>query len=132
MPVSPSSVWKVLADVGGWPRWTRVVRFASLGGPLAPGSALYWNADGMRISSVLLEVDQPRCLGWTLRTMGARGYIRWTLLELPSGGTRVCLEESWEGLAVRLLRGTLRRTLETSRAEILDGLDRACSSEAAP
>jgi hypothetical protein len=125
---SPSVAWGLLSDVGAWPRWSRVVRFASLRGGLEPGAALYWSADGIRISSVLVEVEAPRRLGWTLRTMGGRGYMRWTLQETPSGGTRVRLEECWQGLAVWIFRGTFRRTLELSRTDFIESLGRACEA----
>lgn len=82
----------------------------------------------MRISSILVEVEEGRCIGWTLRTLGGRGYQRWSLEELHSGSTRVRLEESWGGVVVRVLRRTLLRTLELSRAEWLEGLQREAGS----
>lgn len=121
---SPDRVWNALVRVERWPRWHRGIRFAALRGDPEPGAALYWRADGMRISSVLVEVEAERTLGWTIRTLGARGYQRWSLEPLPGGRTRVRLEESWEGLVVRILRRTLRRTLAASRKEWLRGLDR--------
>lgn len=119
----PSHVWSVLTGVAMWPHWHRGIGFAVLRGSLAPGTALHWKGDGMRIASRVAEVEPERRIGWTIRTLGAHGYQRWTLDPSPSGGTRLRLEESWEGLAVRLLGGTLRRTLERSRAEWLNGLD---------
>lgn len=124
VPAPPARVWAALIGVERWARWHRGIRFAVLRGEPEPGTALHWRADGMRISSVLVEVDSERRVGWTIRTLGARGYQRWSLEELPGGGTRVRLEESWEGLAVRLLGGTLRRTLTASRDEWLEGLQR--------
>jgi hypothetical protein len=122
VPASPELVWRRLVEVSRWPTWHRGIRFAALRGDLAPGSALHWNADGMRIASLLVEVDEGRRLGWTLRTFGARGYQRWTLDRGLEGGTLVRLEESWEGILVRLLRGTLRKTLDLSRDEWMAGL----------
>lgn len=121
----PEVAWRVLLDVGAWPRWHRGIDFAVLRGGAVPGASLTWRADGMRIASLLVEVDEPNYVGWTIRTFGARGYQRWTLAAAPGGRTRVRLEESWEGLAVRILRGTLRRTLRLSREEWMAGLARA-------
>jgi len=122
---APEVVWRVLLDVGGWPRWHRGIDFASLRGGPVPGASLTWRADGMRIASLLVEVEKPSRVGWTIRTFGAHGYQRWMLEETPGGRTRVRLEESWEGLAVRILAGTLRRTLRLSREEWMSGLARA-------
>jgi len=121
----PEVVWRVLLDVGDWPRWHRGIDFAALRGGAVPGASITWRADGMRIVSLLVEVEEPRCVGWTIRTFGARGYQRWTLTGMPGGRTRVRLEESWEGLAVSLLAWTLRRTLRLSRDEWMTGLSRA-------
>lgn len=118
----PAAVWEGLVQVGAWPRWHRGIAFAVLRGPVAPGTSLHWQADGMRIGSILVEVEPERRLGWTIRTLGGRGYLRWTLEARPGGETRVRLEESWEGFVVRILRGTLRRTLDRSRRAWLEGL----------
>lgn len=128
---SPSWIWELLVQVQRWPRWFPSVRFASLRGALTPGTALHWQVDGLRISSLLLEVEQERTLGWTLRMMGGRGFLRWSLEPLPGGGTRVRLEESWGGAMVWLLRGTLRRTLEVSRRKWLEALEAALREESA-
>jgi len=125
----PGTVWELMSEVLRWPLWFRRIRYASLDGPLTPGTALQWQVDGLRISSVLLEVEAERILGWTLRMMGGKGGMRWTLEPLPSGGTLVRLEESWTGAMVWLLRGTLRRTLESSRREWLIALKNATQTQ---
>jgi uncharacterized protein YndB with AHSA1/START domain len=119
---APDAVWAVLADVQRWPRWHRGVGLAILRGELAPGTRLDWRADGMRIRSIVTEVEPARRLGLTTRMIGGRGYLRWTLEPLADGGTRVRTEEVWEGLAVSLLRRTLRRTLRISRTHWLEAL----------
>jgi hypothetical protein len=122
----PDRVWRILSRVEAWPRWHPGVGFAVLRGELAPGTRLDWRGDGMRIRSVLEEVVESRRLAWSFRTLGARGFHQWTLE--PAGGkrTRVRSEEGWNGLAVRFLKGTLRRTLTASRTAWLERLrDRA-------
>jgi uncharacterized protein YndB with AHSA1/START domain len=120
-------VWEVLTRVEAWPLWHRGVHFAFLRGDLEEGTALHWRADGMRIRSRVAEVEPGRRVAWTLRAVGGRGFQRWVLEPMgpvSEGGTRVRLEESWEGLAVRLLRGTIARTLRVSRAAWLERLER--------
>lgn len=123
----PDQVWAALAAVEGWPRWHRGVRVAVLRGELTPGTRLDWQADGMRIRSVVKEVEPAATLGLTLHTLGGRGYARWSLVPLegesgPGRGTLVRVEEVWEGIMVSVLRRTLRRTLTVARTAWLEAL----------
>jgi hypothetical protein len=118
----PVRVWQTLSDVSRWPLWNRGVSFAVLEGELAPGTRLHWRADGMRIASQIAELESQRLLGLTLRTMGGRGYHRWTLEPLEGDRVLVRSEEVWDGLGVRILRRTLRRTLTRSRIHWLEAL----------
>ncbi len=125
----PERVWRLLTRVEEWARWHPGISFAVLRGDLEPGTALHWRGDGMRIRSVVTEVEEGRRLGWTLRTLGARGLHRWSLEPVGETSTRVRSEEAWRGLPVRLLGGTLRRTLTASRTAWLERLrDRAESA----
>lgn len=119
---APEAIWELLSRPERWILWHRGVREAGLEGGLEPGSRLLWRADGMRIFSEIREVDPERRLGFTLRTLGARGYLRWSLEPLATGLTLVRSEEVWDGVSVRLLRRTLRRTLERSRIHGLEEL----------
>lgn len=118
----PGPVWRTLTEVARWPLWNRGVSFAVLEGELAPGTRLHWRADGMRIASQIAELEPQRLLGLTLRTMGGRGYHRWTLEPLEGDRVLVRSEEIWDGLGVRILRRTLRRTLTRSRTHWLEAL----------
>lgn len=122
VPAPPDRVWELLARVERWPRWHPGIRVAILRGELESGTRLDWRADGMRIRSVVREVEAPRRLGLTLRMIGGRGYARWTIAPAGTGVTLVRVEEVWEGLLVRILRRTLRRTLRVSRTAWLEAL----------
>lgn len=124
---APAEVWRVLTRFEAWHLWHPGIRQAILQGELAEGAPLHWRADGMSLVSRVVELEEGRRVGWTVRTLGARGYQRWSLEPVEAAGrvrTRVRLEESWEGLVVRLLRRTLTRTLERSRLAWMDGLER--------
>lgn len=122
VPAAPDRVWELLARVERWPRWHPGMQVAVLRGELESGTRLDWRADGMRIRSVVREVDPPRRLGLTLRMIGGRGYARWTIAPTGGGHTLVRVEEVWEGLLVRILQRTLRRTLRVSRTAWLEAL----------
>jgi uncharacterized protein YndB with AHSA1/START domain len=133
VPASPEQVWEALVQVERWPLWHPGVSMAVLRGDApTPGTRLDWAADGMRIRSTLFQVEPHRRLGWTLRTLGARGALRWSLEPASAGaasptgsrvtGSRVRLDEWWTGLTARLLRRTLQQTLDVARAAWLERL----------
>lgn len=123
LPVAPRRAWSALVRVERWPLWHPGVEVAVLRGDApAPGVRLDWRADGMRIRSHVLVVDELHRLEWSLRMLGGHGAQRWTLTPSPDGATSVRLEEWWTGLAPRLLRGTLQRTLEVARTAWLERL----------
>lgn len=126
-------VWEHLLAVEQWSRWHPGMDFAKLEAEkAAPGVRLIWRADGMRISSILQEVDPHRTVSWSLRTLGGRGHQRWTLEEIGLGRTLLRTEESWSGIFPFLLRRTLERTLRASRTAWLDGLREAAEAPGGP
>jgi uncharacterized protein YndB with AHSA1/START domain len=104
-------VWNVVADIDSWPRWNPDVSEVSLSGELAPGSEFRWKAGPGTIRSTLREVEPPRRIAWSGKSLGASAVHVWTL-EPTSGGTTVRTEESADGLVVRLLRSRMQKTFQ--------------------
>ena len=90
----------------------------SFDGPLAPGSEFRWKAGPGTIVSTLDRIEPPRHIAWRGRTLTINAYHEWWL-EPSDGGTHARTEESFSGLLVRLLRGSLQKTLDKS---LQDGL----------
>ncbi len=109
----PDTVWDVLVDVRAWPSWNPDVRSVSAPGTLAEGVEFRWKTGPGTITSAVREIDRPRGISWTGRTLGIEAVHVWRL-EPVDGGTLALSEESWAGAVVRLLRGSMRRTLERS------------------
>jgi hypothetical protein len=107
----PETVWDVLADIDNWPSWNPDVKEAKLTGGLKVGSSFRWKAGPGTITSSLEQVDRPREIGWSGRTMGIIA-VHVYRLEPRGEGTRVHTEESFDGLIARLLKGPTRRTLK--------------------
>ena len=115
---SPQVVWEVLTRFENWPSWNPDVKSMSFDGPLAPGSEFRWKAGPGTIVSTLDRIEPPRHIAWRGRTLTINAYHEcW--LEPSDGGTHVRTEESFSGLLVRLLRGSLQKTLDKS---LQDGL----------
>jgi hypothetical protein len=119
------TVWDVLGDIEHWPSWNQAVRSVSVHGPVAPGTTFRWKAGPGTITSRLAEVDAPRRIVWTGTTLGIKAVDTFSL-EPSDGGTLVRQGESWDGLAARLFRSRMERTLRTS---LQDGL-RSLKAEA--
>jgi uncharacterized protein YndB with AHSA1/START domain len=115
---SPQAVWEILTDLESWPRWNPDVKSMDAQGELAQGSVFRWKAGPGTITSTIQEVEPARRIAWTGTTFGVKAKHVYRL-EARGEGTRVHTEESYEGLVARLLRGSLRKTLEKS---LSDGL----------
>ena len=109
----PETVWGVISDLERWPSWNPAVTSVELEGDVAAGSVFRWKAGPGTITSTLREVDRPRVIGWTGKTLGI-GAVDVYRLEPRGAGTLVRAEESWDGLLARLLRGRMRKTLQSS------------------
>ncbi|TML07687.1 MAG: polyketide cyclase [Actinobacteria bacterium] len=116
---SPQVVWEVLTRFENWPSWNPDVKSMSFDGPLAPGSEFRWKAGPGTIVSTLDRIEPPLHIAWRGRTLTINAYHEWWL-EPSDGGTHARTEESFSGLLVRLLRGSLQKTLDKS---LRDGLE---------
>ena len=108
---TPEMVWSVLTDIASWPRWNPDVKSASIDGPFASGTQFRWKAGPGTISSTLQGVEPHRRIEWIGTTFGIKA-IHIHRLEGDDGTTIVKSAESWNGLPVRLLRRSMRKTLQ--------------------
>jgi len=123
MHASPEVVWRALTDIAAWPSWNPDVRSVEIDGPPAPGTTFRWKAGPGSITSILREVDLPRRIAWTGKTLGITA-IHVYELEPQDDVTLVRSAESWDGLVVRLLRRRMSKTLEEATAAGLERLKR--------
>jgi hypothetical protein len=121
-------VWEVMTDIERWPRWNPDVKAVSFWGALAPGTEFRWKVTGGTITSRFQRVEAPTLLAWSgrLSPLGVEAVHVWRL-EAPGGGvTTVRTEESWNGFAVRLLRGRAATMLQESLDRGLKALKDEC------
>jgi hypothetical protein len=124
------TVWSILGDIGNWPRWNASISKMKLDGPVRTGTSFYWASGASRIASCLEEVEPPRRIAWSGRTMGIRAIHVYELDE-EKAGTRVRTRESFEGLVARLMRKKLKKMLDKDLADGLGAL-RAAAERQAP
>ena len=106
-------VWRVLTAIEQWPTWNPDVKSVSIDGPAIEGRTFSWKAGPSTITSTVTRIDRPRLIGWTGKTLGITAIHEWHL-EQRDGRTHVRTHESYDGLVARLLRRSLRKTLDTA------------------
>lgn len=114
----PDRVWSELTAIERWSEWQPGVATARLQGGLAAGSVFRWKVNGLSIVSTIQELEPPRRVGWTGRSLGTEASHLWLLEALSDGGTRVVTRESMSGWLPRLLKlfapGFLAKSLASS------------------
>ncbi len=114
----PEAVWNVLTGFADWPRWNPDVKSMAFDGPVEPGSTFRWKAGPGTIVSTLEEVEPHRRVRWRGKTMSIAAQHEYRF-DARDGGTHVETEETFSGLLVRLMRGSLQKTLDRA---LEDGL----------
>jgi uncharacterized protein YndB with AHSA1/START domain len=109
------AVWDVLVAIDEWPAWNPDVKSVSIEGPASEGTSFRWKAGPSTIRSTIVQVDRPRLIAWTGRTLGIHAVHVWRL-ERRDSGTLVRTEESYEGVVARILRRPLQKTLDKALA----------------
>jgi hypothetical protein len=87
------------------------VRSVSMRGTVARGSEFRWKAGPGTITSTFEQVEAPRRVVWSGRTLGLKAMHVYAL-EARAATTLVRTEESYDGLVARLFRARLQKTLD--------------------
>jgi hypothetical protein len=127
----PTTVWDVLTTIAAWPSWNPDVKSASIEGKFAPGTQFRWKPGPSTIKSTVEQVEPPRRVAWTGKTLGIKA-IHVHRLEARNGHTVVHSEESWEGMLPRLLRGSMQKTLQNGNDSGLQHLKTEAERRASP
>ncbi len=127
----PGRVWAVLTNIDRWPNWQTDIRNSKLRGELTPGTLFDWKSGGVAIHSTLHTVDPFHSFGWTGKSFGIFAIHNWTLSAV-GGQTQVAVEESMEGILVRIFRKPFLKNLEKGLENWLDLLKTECEGEIVP
>jgi uncharacterized protein YndB with AHSA1/START domain len=123
----PETVWSILSDIDGWPRWHSDISSATLEGPMAVGSTFRWKSGMASLTSTLQVVDPPKEIGWTGTSMGIHAVHAFHL-EPRDGGTFITSEESWNGFLAGLVKGYSRKNITKAISAILTSLKNEAES----
>jgi len=100
-------VWKLLADINGWPRWQSGISDVAAPTTLVVGSDFDWAIDGSPVHSRLELIDAGRRLAWISFTESRQSIHVWTLEALPGNKTRITSAESMYGTPLPLTSNEL-------------------------
>jgi len=112
----PEVVWDIMTAIDRWPEWNPDIKTAALQGGLQEGSTFRWKTGPGTVVSTLREIDRPKRIAWTGRSLGVKAAHVWEI-EPHNGGTLVRTEESWEGLPAKLFRKSSQKTVEKALRE---------------
>ena len=107
----PEKVWNILSDFNNWDKWNSDIKYAKLNGELKAGTTFNWNNGGNKIKSILHTVTPFKEIGWSGKAFGSFAIHNFTLSNV-NGKTELLIEESMEGLLMRLFRGFMQNALE--------------------
>ena len=128
---TPETVWNVLTDINNWPRWNPDVKNVSFNGDVSVGSKFKWKAGPGNITSIFQEIERPKRLVWTGKTLGIKAIHVWKLAP-NDNKTILNTEESWDGIIVNILHGWMQKTLDESTESGLkhlkDGIEQTSKS----
>ena len=110
---TPEKVWEILSDINNWDKWNSDIKHAKLNGELKAGTTFNWNNGGNKITSTLHTVTPFKEIGWSGKAFGAFAIHNFTIIA-DNGYTTVLIEESMEGLLMRLFKGYMQNTLKGS------------------
>ena len=114
---APAAVWEAWTDPALRPQWHPALAWATLDGPVAPGTTGRWKPDRARPVDVVITEAEPQRRLVVRGTHGlpvARGHYVHELEALPGGGTRITHTMGLTGPAAGLLDRVLGRMLSVS------------------
>jgi len=120
----PERIWPWLVDAARWPAYYGNAKNIVLDDgavELALGTRFHWTTFGVRVHTVVEELQRHRRLSWSGKGLGSTEYHGWVLVP-ERGGTRVITEETQQGFVASLGRAFLRRGLLTWHQRWLEGL----------
>jgi len=108
------TVWRLQADVNGWPAWQTDITAARLDGPFEPGSSFTWTTNGyFTVTSTIYAVAERARTLWGGPAQGVMGIHEWVYTQTPTG-THVATQESFSGQPVEADPTGLQSTLDKS------------------
>jgi len=121
------TVWRLHADVNGWPAWQTDITAARIAGPFRPGTSFEWTSYGFTVVSTIYTVAERARVLWGGTAGGITGVHEWVFSETPAG-VHVTTDESFAGEPVEADVTGMQSALDSSLAAWLGHLKAAAET----
>lgn len=124
---TPEAVWRWLVRADRWPEIYRNCKDVVIDGgarELTHGTSFHWTTFGVRVHTVIEDLEVGRRLAWRGRGTGGTGYHGW-VIEPTATGCRIVTEETQRGWLPWLARWYVRGALLKQHQRWLEGLSQA-------
>jgi hypothetical protein len=105
---TPDTIWKLLTDAAGFPRWNSTV--SSIEGQIAEGQTLKLRVPSQTrvFTPKVSQVEPGRGMVWSdgMAPM-FKGVRTFTLTPASDGVTEFCMKEEFSGLMLPMIKGSL-------------------------
>jgi hypothetical protein len=112
------TVWRLQADVNGWPAWQTDITAARLDGPFEPGNSFTWTSYGFTATSTIYAVAERARTLWGGANLGIMGTHEWVYTQTPTG-----THESFSGQPVQADATGMQSALDKSLTDWLGHLE---------
>ncbi|WP_159723709.1 SRPBCC family protein [Enterococcus sp. CSURQ0835] len=120
-------VSQTLADLAEWTNWRRKIDYVKVinnTSEVKVGTEFVWKSGGLKYKSKVYTFSENE-FGWTGKTLGAFAVHNWCLKSLGSK-TEVEVWESLTGIAIKLMKKNMERSLPKMMENDLADLKAAC------
>lgn len=118
-------VWSKLTSINEWTKWQSSITSAEIDSAPEKGASFRWTSGGIPFHSTIHTSKRLESFGWTGTTLGAQAIHNWHFTR-EGDKTKVSVEESLQGLLVRLFAGYFQDNLNTGMQTSLEELRRSC------
>ena len=108
---SIDKVYALIANINEWPKWFEGVTETHMNGNAEEGKDFIWKANGYKIKSKIHTLRLNSDIGWTGKVWWIKAVHNWHFESVPSGGTKVIIKESFNGLGSSLMKKSLKKDM---------------------
>lgn len=108
---SVNKVYSLVANIKDWTKWFEGVTEVNINGKAEEGKIFIWKANGFKIKSKIHTVRPNSEIGWIGKMWWIKAVHNWHFESIPDGGTKVTIQESFDGFGSSLMKNSLKKDM---------------------